>query len=195
MIQFAPESFPGPGLRHPSTLRIFLTLNPCRLDALNCPSTRDNDDETSLFVLRGLGTSHRQVSVKRQRPSVSEGILTGATHQPHPPTSHSSLSARIAWQGTQLQFPVLLDSGSDASFICPSLVKKMGIATVPLASPMRPCALTGTSLKEVQRVTAFQVTMRRRWFSWFSNLHAFHWSWANHDSESTTLKWIGSGVS
>ena len=29
----------------------------------------------------------------------------------------------------------------------------MGIATVPLASPMRPCALTGASLKEVQRVT------------------------------------------
>ena len=71
------------------------------------------------------------MSVKRQRPSVSEGILTGATFEPHPPTSQSSLSACI----------------------CPSLVKRMGISTVPLASPMRPCALTGASLSEVQRVT------------------------------------------
>ena len=109
--------------------------------------------QTSLFVLWGLRTSDCQVSVKRRRPSVSEGILTGATHEPHPPTSHPSLSVRIAWQGTQLQVPVMLDSGSDARFICPALVKKLGIATVPLASPMRPCALTGASLKEIQRAT------------------------------------------
>ena len=92
--------------------------------------------------------------LKKQRPSVSEGILTGATFEPHPPTSQSSLSARITWQGTQLQVPVLLDSGADASFICPSLVKRMGISTVPLASPMRPCAShRGASLTKVQRVT------------------------------------------
>ena len=93
------------------------------------------------------------MSVKRQRPSVSEGILTGVTFEPHPPTSQSSLSSRITWQGTQLQVPVLLDSGADASFICPSLVKRMGISTVPLASPMRPCALKRASMTEVQRFT------------------------------------------
>ena len=49
-------------------------------------------------------------SLKRQRPSASEGILTGVTQQPHPPTSHPSLLARISWQGIQLQVPVLLDS-------------------------------------------------------------------------------------
>ena len=91
--------------------------------------------------------------LKRQRPSMSEGILTGATHQPHPPTSHTNLSARISWQGIQLQVPVLLDSGSDASFICPTLVKRLGIATVPLTTPICPCALTGVSLEDVQRAT------------------------------------------
>ena len=106
-----------------------------------------------LPLLRRPRTFNCQMSGKRQCPSVSKGILTGATFEPHPPTSQSSLSARITWRGTQLQVPVLLDSGADASFICPSLVKKMEIATVPLASPMRPCALTGASLPEVMRVT------------------------------------------
>ena len=88
--------------------------------------------------------------LKRQRPSVSEGILTGGTYHSSPSVSHPALSARISWEGTQLQVPVLLDSGSDGSFICPTLAQCLGNPMVPLARPMRPCALTGVPLEEVQ---------------------------------------------
>ena len=87
-------------------------------------------------VLWGSWTHPLYVSGKRPRPSVSEGA-----------------SARVSWGGTQLQVPVLLDSGSDANFICPTLFRCLGIPTVPLTSPMRPCAITGVQLEEVQRAT------------------------------------------
>ena len=81
---------------------------------------------------------------------MSEGILTGVTDSS---ASNPGVSARISWGGTQLQVPVLLDSGSDANFLCPTLVRRLGIPTVPLASPMRPFAITGVQLEEVRRAT------------------------------------------
>ena len=85
-----------------------------------------------MSVLRRRRASTFDLPVKRQHPSVSEGI---------------------SWEETQVQVPVLLDSGSDASFICPNLVRRMCIPTVPLAVPLRPCALTGIPLEEVRRAT------------------------------------------
>ena len=59
--------------------------------------------------------------VKGPRPSVSEGILTGVTDSSAPTASNPGVSARISWGGTQLEVPVLLDSGSDAnSYALPS---------------------------------------------------------------------------
>ena len=84
---------------------------------------------------------------------MSEGILTGVTESSAPTASNPGISARISWKGTQLQVPALLDSGSDANFICPTLVRRLGISTVPLASPVRPCAITGAQLEEVRRTT------------------------------------------
>ena len=101
----------------------------------------------------GSGHLLSTCSFKGQRPSVSEGILTGVTNYSSPSASHPALSARISWDGTQPQVPVLLDSGSDGSFICPTLVKCLGIPTVPLARPVRPCAFTGIPLEEVHRAT------------------------------------------
>ena len=85
---------------------------------------------------------------------MSEGILTGVTSQSSPAASQPALSARVSWKGTQLlQVPVLLNSGSDASFICPTLIRRLGIPTVALTTPLCPCALTGVPLDEVHLAT------------------------------------------
>ena len=128
--------------------------------------------------------------LKGQRPSVSEGILTGVTNHSSPSASHPALSA-------QLQVQVLLDSGSDASFICPTLVKCLGISTVPLTKTHAP--LTGVPLEEVQQATnrsrfASRGTTRRRWSSWSCDRHACLWCWANLGCVSTTPRWTGARV-
>ena len=84
---------------------------------------------------------------------MSEEILTGVTNNSPPSASQHAITARVSWEGPQVQVPVLLDSGSDASFICSTLVRRMGISMVPLAEPLRPCATTGIPLEEVRRAT------------------------------------------
>ena len=58
------------------------------------------------------------------------------------------------WKGSQLLVPVLIDSGAVASFMCPTLVSRLGIPTMSLNDPVCPCALTGAPLDEVRLVTA-----------------------------------------
>ena len=77
------------------------------------------------------------------------GVNNHSSHS----ASQPAITARVSWEGAEVQVPVLLDSGSDASFICPTLVRRMGIPRVPLARPLHPCALTGIPLEEVHRAT------------------------------------------
>ena len=113
---------------------------------------RRRDNHLCLYC-GGAGHLLSACPLKDKRPSVNEGILTGVTNHSSPSTSQPTLSARVLWEGTQLQVLVLLDSGSDANFICPTLVRRLGIPTVPLTKPLRPCALTGIPLEEVHRAT------------------------------------------
>ena len=139
--------------------------------------------------------------LKGKCPSVSEGILTGATFEPHPPTSQSSLSARIN----------LAENPAPGSQYCWTR-GRMPASSVPpwsreWASPRfhspHPCVLVLSRELNCQKFRglpsrsrlAFWGTTRRRWSSWFCSLHGFRWYWANYGLENITLKWIGSGGS
>ena len=124
---------------------------------------------------------------------MSEGILTGITNHSSPSASQPAITARVTWEGSQLQVPVLLDSWSDANFICPTLVRRLGIPTVPLARPLRPCALTGAQLEEVHRDTTpvkILVSGNHQ-----EEMVAYHWCWEGHGCVNTTPRWTGVGDS
>ena len=102
------------------------------------------------------GSGHIRISclLRGRRPSVREGVLTGATIQPSPSATQPIQSVHVTWKGSQLLVPVLIDSGADASFMCPTLVRRLGIPTTSLSDPVHPCVLTGVPLDEVRLVTA-----------------------------------------
>ena len=46
-------------------------------------------------------------------------------------TSQSTLFATDSWQGVQHQVRVLIDSGADASIMCPTLIRCLGVPLPP----------------------------------------------------------------
>ena len=96
--------------------------------------------------------------VAQPTPPSPPGILPRASIEPRLPAQERYEGDPGSCQSflftcSQVQVPVLLDSGADARFICPTLVRRMEIPTVPLTEPLRPCAITGIPLEEVHRAT------------------------------------------
>ena len=58
------------------------------------------------------------------------------------------------WKGVQLQVRVLIDSGADANFMCPSLVRRLGMPKSALVRSLHPSSLTGVAQAKVKSVTA-----------------------------------------
>ena len=102
----------------------------------------------TLPVLQGAGPPSFQL------PGKTGAVLTGATLNATLSTSCSTIPAVLSYGETRLTAPVLLVSGVDASFICPSLVRHLGLTTSPLQQPHCTNALTGAHLGEVDTITA-----------------------------------------
>ena len=94
------------------------------------------------------------LSGKSQCSSVNQGVLTGATQKSTPSTNRSTFPSILSCEEVRLSVPVLLDSGADISFVCPSLVRCLGLTTSPLQQSLHTNALTGAPLAEVDTMTA-----------------------------------------
>ena len=55
----------------------------------------------------------------------------------------------FSWQGTRIQACMLIDSGADANFLCSAIVRRLGVLTSHLTTPLQTNALTGAPLASV----------------------------------------------
>ena len=86
--------------------------------------------------------------------SVNKGVLMGAAFNSTSPPPYYTLMLAVSWQGTRIQARVLIDSGADDNFICPTLVHRLGVPTSRLATPLETNVLTGVALAAVDIITA-----------------------------------------
>ena len=75
------------------------------------------------------------VLVRSRLPSVSVRCLSrslpfGCYHSANPFSFQPALTAQMMWKGAQFHVPVLVDLGTDGSYICTNLVRRLGIPTV-----------------------------------------------------------------
>ncbi|KAJ8398061.1 hypothetical protein AAFF_G00431380, partial [Aldrovandia affinis] len=63
------------------------------------------------------------------------------------------LHVLLSWQGELFPVQALIDSGSDANLICPTLVRRMGVPVSRLATPLQTKTLMGTPLAKIQEIT------------------------------------------
>ena len=123
-----------------------MQLGHTKLSEAECQRCRD---QHLCMYCGGAGNIRISCPLRAAASSVREGVLTGATIQPSPSTTQPIQSVRVTWKRSLLLVPVLIDSGADASFMCPTLVRHLGIPTTSLNDPVRPCALAGAPLDEV----------------------------------------------
>ena len=129
-----------------------LDLNPYKLD--EPIYTQQRNHWPTLFVLCWVWSLYQRLSGKRQHPSGKEGVLTGITIDSSPSPTHSTLVATVSWRRGGHQIQLLINSGADASFICPILVCLLGVPTSSLKQALHTNGLTGACLTEVDTITA-----------------------------------------
>ncbi len=88
------------------------------------------------------------MSFKSQGPSVSRGILMGAS-----PKSRTLLPVSVKYQDTIHSCSALIDSGAEGNFLDISVEVQWGIPAIPLPSPISVRSLNGLLLSSITHST------------------------------------------
>ena len=104
-------------------------------------------------VLWYYRTLHSHLSSKRTGSSVGTGTLVGHTGSLQTPITCTPLHAILLWGDRRKSLWVLIDSGTDESFMDANLASDLGISTQLLSIPLDTRALDGHSISRVTHST------------------------------------------
>ncbi len=107
----------------------------------------------SLSVLREAWTQSHPVSFKSRGPSVSRGILMGASPCFESPKSRTLLPVSVKYKDTIHSCSALVDSGAEGNFLDISVAAQWGIPAIPLPSPISVRSLNGLLLSSITHST------------------------------------------